>query len=244
MRILRLANVFSLAGIFLLLCAGFALSQETGEAEMPRQTEPLYVAMIFHKLTDMPPDVYSWAKHSKEYLDADSFEREGIVSQKVKEFAKVYNLISPLEMITLNTTVKLSPFDPAIPGFTTKSFNNGKVAFPVQYMDENFRLVPEGISGMQRIVVSAEFAKEIWQDTENGSNARVELQLAPFSAVYEENPLEVKGTIYWPPLRTRVESFRIWSADRKKVLWENHPKDTSKGEISGFFPSGQGVIRE
>ena len=236
MRILRLSHAFALWTILLFICAGTSLAQVSGVPEMPAATEPLYVAMIFHKITDMPPDVYSWARQTKEYDAADLVDRETVVRQKVREFVDTFNLISPVEKITLNTVVSLSPYDPSISGFEIKAFSDENVAFPVQYANEYFRLVPQGILSVHRISVSEAFAKEVWQDTEKGRKARVEIQLTPVAADYEEDPLEYKGSIRWPALRTKVESVRIWSADRKKMLWESH--DSPKGILSGLFSLG------
>jgi len=232
-----LKNLHLLAACFFLLCPVPALSQLQQGAQMPAQTEPLYIAMVFHKITGMAPDIEGWAKGTKEYQSADIFHKEDVLKEKMRGLAKTFNLISPSETITLNTTVSLSPYDPATSMFVIDSFG-GNIKFAVQYANEHFNIVPDRLADIRRIKVPEGLAKEIWASTGNGTKARIELELTAVSAIYEDEPSAFKGEIYWPPLRMKIANCRVWSADRQKMLWKNNLNDSKNSELKDLFYQG------
>jgi hypothetical protein len=229
--------LFSGALVLWFFSSAGAWAQMPEPSEMPAQTNSLYIAMIFHKLSNMPPDVRAWVRDTKEYRDADIFEKEDIMRDKTNELVKTYNLISPFETVTLNTTVSLSPYDPAIPGFIVGVFKDD-MNFPLSYRNENFRISAQKLAAFRQIKVPEDRAEYIWRRTEKGTKARVEFQLTPLPGFDdEEEPIEAKGIMYWPPMRMKIEGIKVWSADKKEMLWKSEPEDF-KSKVKRLFFRG------
>lgn len=190
----------------------------------PVPTSPLYIAMLYHKLSGDMPDFTSWTKQWDTYQKTEMADRPALLESRVNEMTNTFNLMTPAEPIVVQSRIRLSGYSPTNQGFLVQNFND-VTFFNYNYMGKRYALIPGGMAKYQWLKAPANMAEAIMRETDNGASGKVTLTLMSMRA--DPKPLEMNGKPY-NLLMADISKIELWSKDGKTLVW-----DSQIGESKG-----------
>ena len=130
-------------------------------------------------------------------------------------YAETFSLLSPREQITVVISVTLGKPEGTSEGLIIQGMDDS-IFFDYEYQGRHFAVIPGGIGKAPWLKIAPRAAQDILANTENGTNARLALRLAPVAA--DKIPLRLNNKDY-NLLMTEITGLEIWSAE-EKLLWQ------------------------
>lgn len=206
------------------------------ESDIPEETDPLYVAMVFHKFAGRVPNFREMVMNSEEYQNAPDHEKIYMIENKIDEYRNFYNLITLEEPIILKTEVWLTDYNKKLGGFLIKNFEDG-FYIPIYSASKNYAVIPQRIIDKQWMKVpNPEKGKMIEKYSAIGILKRdpiiMSLSLSPAFADMNK-PVNIDGTDFLL-MSAKVNNMTLYSPDSKKVLWRSDKKETQDENYYGL----------
>lgn len=195
------------------------------ESLMPAATPPQNVAMIFHKLSGMPPNFKKWALMTKEYEEASKFDKVIVRDKKATDLQSSFALTSISEPIVINTPVYVSNYSFTNKGFLIESFREDTY-FSYEYGGSDYAIVIPDLIEYQWIAVEGEKAKLI-DDAAIAQKRRMRA-IVYFEPKYADKSAQMTldGKPYWL-LSGKIRNIALYDASGEKILWEKMSKTYS-----------------
>lgn len=194
----------------------------TSQAQAPRATSDLQVAMLFYKLIDKQPKFQAWAAASQAYEQAGMLNKEWVLESQTKALKDTFSVYTKSEPIIAKMAVVLSPYDTAKKQFTVVNIRPSTF-FPYAYAQRKYAVVPLGLETVRYIQTDGSEAGTIDQAANSNGYRKVTLYLyirpiVPIRA--GEYPVQLAGAIYYL-ISGNVLNAALY--DKGKLLWEENP---------------------
>lgn len=194
-------------------------SGATGGEYRPRLSTAEEIAITQHVLSADAPSAVEWARHSKEYKEANDFDREAVMDKKRKEYVEKFNMFTKPEVLVVGANVQLSSYSPTNKGFIIESFND-QTFFAYSFAGQNYAIVVPKLMEYQWVAAEPEAAKIITNAVSGQTRkARVILEVEPKFA--DKNPIELRGKNY-RLLAGEVASISLYGPYSDKALWSRN----------------------
>jgi hypothetical protein len=207
----------------------------TGGEYRPRISTAEEVAIVQHVLSADPPSATEWARHSKEYREANDFDREAVLDVKRREYIEKFRLFAKPEVLVIAANIQLSPYSPANKGFVIDSFND-QTFFSYDFGGQKYAIVIPKLMEYQWVEAEPDLAEKIRAAAVSGyGKVRMILEVEPKFA--DKNPIDLQGTTY-RLLAGEVATISISSTRSDVVLWaRNGPGRAEKvrGDMNRLF---------
>ncbi|MFN7114971.1 MAG: hypothetical protein ACK4PK_11510 [Alphaproteobacteria bacterium] len=188
----------------------------TGGEYRPRISTAEEVAIVQHVLSADPPSATEWARHSKEYREANDFDREAVLDVKRREYIEKFRLFAKPETLVIGANIMLSSYSQANKGFIIESFND-QTFFAYEFAGQRYAIVVPKLMEYQWMSVEPDVAEKLHVSTVGASGrVRMILEIEPNFA--DKKPIELQGTPY-RLLAGEVAMMSIVSPLTGEVLW-------------------------
>jgi len=211
------------AATFTLTCALLTLpafaqwgTGTTGGAYRPRLSTAEEVAITQHVLSADAPSAVEWARHTKEYREANDFDREAVLDVKRREYVEKFNMFTKPETLVVGANIQLSPYSEINKGFVVESFSN-QTFFAYAFAGQHYAIVIPKLMEYQWMSVDPDTAKKILYAT-GAWRGRVRMVLEVEPKFADKTPIELQGKLY-RPLAGEVVSFSVYGPNSDVILW-------------------------
>jgi hypothetical protein len=191
----------------------------TGGEYRPRISTAEEVAIVQHVFAADPPSATEWARHSKEYKEANDFDREAVLDVKRREYIEKFRLFAKPETLVIAANIQLSPYSKVNKGFVIESFND-QTFFSYDFAGQKYAIVIPKLMEYQWMSVDPETAEKIKGAVVSGyGKIRMVLEVEPKFA--DKNPIDLQGTTY-RLLAGEVATISISALRSDTVLWSRN----------------------
>jgi hypothetical protein len=239
--------VLALAALF---CAMPAMAQLDGFEDMPamtgpaqsqyggtiaslqksRVTQPVTIAMIYHRFAGDMPDFRAWARASKKYQDAPDFDKLSILDQMTAQMRESYSLLTLQEPVTYDFPVVLSDYSFDNKGYFIRNLTQ-QTFFPVSYQGLDYALVPKDIIEKQWLPVedmaAAKAIDDLRRKSPDGKTLSMTFTLVPVYAS-KDMTLTLDGKTY-RLISADIRAIAFYDADGMPV-WRRDRTDEVSAE--------------
>ncbi|MDP2204793.1 MAG: hypothetical protein Q8K65_00645 [Alphaproteobacteria bacterium] len=188
----------------------------TGGEYRPRISTAEEVAIVQHVFAADPPSATEWARHSKEYLEANDFDRESVLDVKRREYIEKFRLFAKPETLVIGANIMLSSYSAVNKGFIIESFND-QTFFSYDFAGQKYAVVIPKLMEYQWMSVEPDIAEKLHVLTV-GATGRVRMILEVEPKFADKKPIELKGALY-RLLAGEVASISIIAPLTGEVLW-------------------------
>ena len=197
------------------------LSEEKpAETFVPKKTDNITVAMLFHKITGQMPDFTKWAEQSTAYKNA-SADQQGAVLLNIKNKLQTkFDLMGFDEPINVESYITLRQYRPEAGGFFVNEFKNDTY-FTYNFDNEYYAVIPTDLMDYEFIKIAPEKMVEIGDHITPENKLFMRLSLSPLSGDSAEKTRLNNGQENWL-LATRVMDIELWSPRDKTLLWRSN----------------------
>lgn len=210
-------------------------SGTTGHDVRPRLSTAEEVAITQHVLSGDPPSAREWASHTREYKEANDFDREAVLDAKRREYVAKFNMFSKPETLVIGANIQLSAYSEANKGFIVESFDD-QTFFSYNFAGQKYAIVIPKLMEYQWLSVDPETAKKISRST-GAYQGRVRLVMEIEPKFADKNPMELRGDTY-RLLAGEVISFSLYGLTSDRTLWarsgSGHAERT-RGDMINLF---------
>jgi len=217
------------AATFTLTCALLTLpaaAQWGGGEYRPRISTAEEVAITQHVLSADAPSATEWARHTKEYQEANDFDREAVLEDRRRAYIEKFTLFSKPETLVIGANIQLSSYSEVNKGFIIESFND-QTFFSYKFAGQDYAIVVPKLMDYQWMATDPETAKKI-TSSRVGSRGTVRMVMEVDPKYADKNPIELQGKSY-RLLAGEVASISIYGPRSDVVLWSrNSPGRTQK----------------
>jgi len=187
--------------------------------EKKTPTDPLYIALLFYRMTGHELDFASWAQDNNAYRDAPDGEKEKILNTQKDKLQSIFYDINPDEQIVVELNTTISGLDKAKIGFYISSFRP-ELFFNFTYLSNNYAVVPLGVEKYKWFLPTKAELKHI-----KAAGAIIS-QETPVDIQFIMTPKSADGrapatfgkTQHWL-LSAQIEEIQVWTKDGK-ILWQ------------------------
>ena len=217
----RLAAAFVCAALLALSVPAAAQwgSGTTGGEYRPRISTAEEIAITQRALSVDPPSATEWARHSKEYKEANDFDREAVMEAKRREYIEKFRVFTKPDVLVISANVQISRYSEMNKGFVIESFNE-QTFFGYSFGGENYAVVIPKLMDYQWVEIEPEAAQAITSAA--GSNHRkvnVVIEVEPKYA--DKKIIELGGKPY-RILAGEVATISIYAPRSDRVLWSRN----------------------
>lgn len=199
----------------------------TGLDYRPRISTAEEVAITQHWLSGDPPSAAEWARHSKEYLEANDFSRQAVMEEKRQEYIDKFKLFTKPETIVISSNVKISRYSRENKGFVIESFNN-ETFFAYTFAGQNYAVVIPKLMDYQWVSIEGDNAARIEHWAPNSNNTvNVVLEVEPKTA--DKTPIKLGDKTY-RLMSAEVANISIYLQKTDRPLWSR--AGTGKSTLS------------
>lgn len=207
----------------------------TGGEYRPRLSTAEEVAIVQHVLSADPPSATEWARHSREYKEANDFDREAVLDVKRREYIEKFRMFAKPETLVIGANIQLSPYSEVNKGFVIESFDD-QTFFSYKFAGQNYAIVIPSLMEYQWMSVDPDTGKKIW-DTTYGAWGKVRMTLEVEPKFADKKSIELQGTSY-RLLAAEVAVISISGPNSDVVLWSrNGPgrAEKSRGDMMKLY---------
>lgn len=222
-RMRKYFSGFAAAALMVLLAAAPAAAQwasgTTGMEYRPRLSTSEEIAMAQHVLSGVAPSADDWARSTKEYQEANEFDRQTVMEEQRRVYIDKFKLYVRPEVLVVGARVQLSPYSEINKGFIIESFTD-QTFFAYSFAGQNYAVVIPKLMDYQWIGIEKEFAKPIIDArTAQSKHINVVIEFEPKFG--DQNPIELQGKQY-RLLAGEVASISLYGYGSDRVLWSRN----------------------
>lgn len=207
----------------------------TGFDYRPRISTAEEVAITQHVLSADPPSATEWARHSREYKEANDFDREAVLDIKRREYIEKFRLFAKPETLVVSANVRISRYSDVNKGFIIESFDE-HTFFAYNFAGQSYAIVIPKLMDYQWVSIEKEHAEPILEAAAaHKQTVNVVLEVEPKSA--DKEPIELAGRSY-RLLAAEVASISIYAPRSNRALWSRNGTSQAlraRGDIMNFY---------
>ena len=192
---------------------------------MPNATPAQTVAMVYHKMSNVPPNFKKWALMTKDYAAASKFDKVMVRDKKAAEFQAAFSLVSTTEAIVIRTPVYLSRYSFANKGFLIQSFREDTY-FSYEYGGDAYAIVIPDLIEYQWVGAEEAAAKKIDDEAKLAKGSLKAILYFEPKFADKSAPMTLDGKKYWL-LSGKVRNIALYASDGKTILWQKMSKTYS-----------------
>lgn len=194
------------------------------------------VAVTQRWLSADPPSAEEWARQSKEYQEANDFDRQSVLEEKKRYYIEKFRLFAKPESLVINTNVYLSPYSEANKGFVIESFND-QTFFAYSFAGQDYAIVVPKIVDYKWLGIEGENVQRINTARVNGRGVvNMLIEVEPKTA--DKTPMTIGDKTY-RLMSAEVVSLTLYAQKNSdRALWSrNGTGRTTKarGDLMNFY---------
>lgn len=215
-KLLSFAAAFGVTALLALPAQAQWGTGTTGTDYRPRISTAEEVAVTQHWLSGDAPSAEEWARHSKEYKDANDFTRQSVIEEKKQEYIQKFKLFSKPETLVISSNVKISRYSHENKGFVIESFNN-ETFFAYNFAGQNYAIIIPKLMDYQWVGIEGTNAETIARQAPTSGNVvNVILEVEPKTA--DKTPIKL-GDKEYRLMSAEVASISIYLRKSERALW-------------------------
>ncbi len=229
-KLLSFATAFGVTALLALPAQAQWGTGTTGLDYRPRISTAEEVAITQHWLSGDAPSAEEWARHSKEYQEANDFTRQSVIEDKKQEYIQKFRLFSKPETLVISSNVKISRYSKENKGFVIESFNN-ETFFSYNFGGQNYAIVIPKLMDYQWVGIEGENADLISRFAPISANTvNVILEVEPKTA--DKTPIKL-GDKEYRLMSAEIASISIYLRKSERALWSRPGTGKSTRAKSG-----------
>lgn len=217
----RLAAAFVCAALLALSVPAAAQwgSGATGGEYRPRISTAEEIAITQRALSVDPPSATEWARNSKEYKEANDFDREAVMEAKRREYIEKFRVFTKPDVLVVSAIVYLSHYSEMNKGFIIESFSD-QTFFGYSFGGENYAVVIPKLMDFQWVEAEGDAAKAITLAANTGHRkVNIVIEVEPKYA--DKKIIELGGKPY-RVLAGEVATISLYDRRSDRVLWSRN----------------------
>ena len=236
-KIFSFAAAFGMTALLALPAQAQWGTGTTGLDFRPRISTAEEVAITQHWLSGVAPSAEEWARHSKEYKEANDFSRQSVIESKKQEYIQKFRLFTKPETIAINSNVKISRYSQQNKGFVIESFNN-ETFFAYTFAGKNYAIIVPKLMDYQWLGIEGQTAQTIENVATNyGNKVNLVLEVEPKTA--DKTPIKL-GDKEYLLMSAEIATLSIYLKKSDRAVWTRtgtgkSTRSKSSGDLLDFY---------